>query len=235
MVAARQPLIRIYCDESCHLERDGQSRMTLGALTCDSDAAQRLSIALASLKERHGFSRYREVKWTKVSPAKADFYHAVVQIFFNESGAGFRAVVVDKRLLRHGDFGQTHDDWYYKMYYLLLRNLVSPDKTFRIYLDIKDTHGGAKVDRLRTVLSNEMHDFQRVVIPQMQLIRSHETQPMQLLDILIGAVSYGNRNMASSRTKLDLLRSIESHSGYSVLRSTAPIEAKFNLFHWKGA
>ncbi|MGV5193630.1 DUF3800 domain-containing protein [Pseudomonas aeruginosa] len=46
----------IYCDESCHLENDGQKAMVLGAVWCPE--AKRLEIAqrLREIKVRHRLS-----------------------------------------------------------------------------------------------------------------------------------------------------------------------------------
>jgi len=49
----------------------------------------------------------------------------------------FRSVVVpNKDALEHGAFGQTHDEFYYKMWYLLLTHLVDDKHQFRVFLDI---------------------------------------------------------------------------------------------------
>ena len=37
--------INIYCDESCHLEQDGQSLMVLGAAWCPTDKTAEMAIA----------------------------------------------------------------------------------------------------------------------------------------------------------------------------------------------
>lgn len=46
-------IFNIYCDESCHLENDGQRAMVLGAVWCPE--AKRLEVAerLREIKARH--------------------------------------------------------------------------------------------------------------------------------------------------------------------------------------
>lgn len=74
--------INIYCDESCHLENDHQKVMVLGAVTCPRSKAREIAIRIRELKVRSGLSPEFELKWTKISPAKAEFYLAVLDYFF---------------------------------------------------------------------------------------------------------------------------------------------------------
>lgn len=56
-------LIHIYCDESCHLENDGQRAMILGAVYCPADSHKQLSRAIKALKKEYGIPATREIKW----------------------------------------------------------------------------------------------------------------------------------------------------------------------------
>src|SRR6266498_3679557 len=132
--------VNIYCDESCHLERDAAAVMVLGAVSCPTTKAREIGDRLRDLRDRHGMPRWFEIKWTKVSPAKLAFYLDVLDYFFDDDDLHFRALVVpDKTQLRHADFGQDHDTFYYKMYYTLLKAMLSPEERYSIFLDIKDT------------------------------------------------------------------------------------------------
>ncbi|MGA2260651.1 MAG: DUF3800 domain-containing protein [Acidobacteriota bacterium] len=112
----------IYCDESCHLENDHQKVMVLGAVWCPALRAHEINRDIRSLKESHGFNKNCEIKWTKVSPGQVGFYEALLDYFFANADLHFRSLIVpDKSKLRHEAFGQTHDDWYYKMYFNMLK------------------------------------------------------------------------------------------------------------------
>jgi hypothetical protein len=118
----------------------------------------------------------------------------------------FRGLVVpDKSKLRHEVFLQSHDDWYYKMYFEMLKLILNPKAHYRIYLDMKDTRGGAKVEKLHEVLANNMYDFSRKIIERVQIVRSHEVELLQMADLLIGAVSYANRELSTNAAKVDLV------------------------------
>jgi hypothetical protein len=44
--------------------------------------------------------------------------------------------VPDKSKLAHEAFDQTHDDWYFKMYFDLLKVILERKSSYRIFLDI---------------------------------------------------------------------------------------------------
>jgi len=226
--------INIYCDESCHLLHDRQSAMVLGALWCCANKAQEHNAAIAAIKARHGFSRYFEIKWSKVSAGKLDFYRELVDYFFDSLTMGFRAwVVPDKSILSHERFQQTHDDWYYKMYFYLLRNLIDPERKYRIYLDIKDTRSRLKLKKLEDVVATANYDFSRDIIQRVQHVHSHDIGLMQLADLLIGTVSYSARGLATSPGKQALIAHVRQRSGLSLTRSTLPTVRKFNICFWQ--
>ena len=226
--------INIYCDESCHLEHDHIPVMVMGALTCPIEERRRITESIWHLKEQHGLARSFEAKWTKVSPAQKTFYEELIALFFSEDALSFRAVVIpDKSLLDHGRFGQSHDDFYYKTYYRLLTALLENGNRYRIYLDIKDTQGQQKVNKLHEVLCNAHLDFDRDMIERIQQVHSHEVELMQLTDLLIGALAYRFRNLTGSQTKLELIEQIKSRSKLSLKSSSLLSARKFNLFVWE--
>lgn len=167
-------IYNVYCDESCHLENDHQKVMVLGAIWCDLDKVQEISARIREIKIAHHMSPKFEVKWTKVSPAQQSLYLDLIDYFFDDSDLHFRALVVDdKEKLRHEDFEQDHDTWYYKMYFDMLKVILTPDNNYRIYLDIKDTRSSVKVKKLHDALCNNIYDFKRQIIYRVQTVRSH--------------------------------------------------------------
>lgn len=224
----------VYCDESCHLENDESTVMVLGAVWCPLDKTREIVERLCEIKATHGIARDCEVKWTKVSPGKVKFYQDLIDYFFDDDDLHFRALVVpDKSVLRHNSFEQTHDQWYYKMYYTMLKVIFSPQDCYRIYIDIKDTRGASKIRKLHDVLVNSLDDFSRAIIERMQLVRSHEIEIMQLTDLLIGAIGYANRGLESSDAKFALVNRIQKRSGYHLTRTTLIREAKVNILVWR--
>ncbi|GAB4556067.1 MAG: DUF3800 domain-containing protein [Geothermobacteraceae bacterium] len=227
----------VYCDESCHLENDHQRAMVLGAVWCPLDKTREIAVRLREIKQKHGLSSDFEVKWTKVSPGKKQFYLDLIDYFFDNDDLHFRALIVpDKSLLRHDAFpGQDHDTWYYKMYFDMLKVIFLPDARYRIYLDIKDTCGAQKVAKLHDVLCNDRYDFSRKVIERLQLVHSHEIEQLQLADLLIGAISYVNRGLKKNAGKMAVIARMQQRSKYDLTRSTLLREEKVNLFRWHAA
>ena len=230
-------IYNVYCDESCHLENDGQKAMVLGAVWCPLDKTREIAVRLREIKQRHDLPLGFEVKWTKVSPAKKDLYLDLIDYFFDDDDLHFRALIVpDKTLLKHDAVpGQDHDTWYYKMYFDMLKAIFRPDSRYRVYLDIKDTRGGKKAAMLHGVLCNNLYDFSRDVIERLQLTHSHEIEQLQLADLLIGAVGYLNRGLYGNSGKTALIRRIQERSRYDLTRTTLLREEKVNIFRWQAA
>jgi len=214
-------LFNVYCDESCHLERDGCEVMVIGGGWCPAQRVREISQRLRDIKTAHGLHPHLEVKWNKVSPAKVDFYRDIVDYFFDENDLHFRGVLIGcKSRLDHESFAQDHDTWYYKMFFTLLEPIINPNASYRIYLDIKDTRSEQKRARLEKILRSSRRDSAAQIIRKVQQIRSHESEIMPLIDLLIGAVAYYNRGLESSRAKLAIVRRIQERSGKSLDATT---------------
>ncbi|WP_133012424.1 DUF3800 domain-containing protein [Marinomonas flavescens] len=228
-------LYNVYCDESCHLENDGISVMTLGALWCPVSKRAEIAKRVREIKVKHGLSAEFEIKWTKVSRGQLEFYLDIIDYFFDDDDCHFRGLVVpDKSVLSHQSFAQSHDDWYYKMYFVMLKSIFEPDSKYRVYIDIKDTLGHDKIEKLHNVICNSRYDFSQSMIERMQRIHSHEAEQLQVADLLIGALAYLHRGLQTNQAKLDLIARIKERSGYQLTRNTLLRENKFNLFIWNG-
>jgi hypothetical protein len=226
-------IYNIYCDESCHLENDGHLTMVLGAIWCPLNQIHHISQEIRKIKKEYHLSPDFEIKWIKVSPAKVEFYERIIDYFFNNDDLHFRGLIVgDKSKLNHKQYSQDHDDWYYKMYFILLKTILDPNINYRIYLDIKDTKSQDKVDRLHQILSHNLLDFSRSIIERIQNVRSHEIEILQITDLLIGAIAYENRGLNTSLAKKTLVEKIKKLSKYNLTKSTLYRENKLNLFRW---
>ena len=226
-------IYNIYCDESCHLEHDRQRVMVLGAVWSPMESVKGISKEIRDLKIHHGLAKDFEIKWTKISPGKVNFYLELVDYFFRKEELHFRGVVVpDKTKLNHEAFFQSHDDWYYKMFFVLLKQIFDQRYRYRIYLDIKDTRSQEKVEKLHEILSNNIYDFDKSIIERVQQIRSHEIEIIQITDLLIGALAYIHRGLTTSKTKLAFIKKLQEKSGRSLLKTTLPREEKVNILVW---
>ncbi len=225
-------MYNIYCDESCHLEHDGHEAMLFGALTCPTEQARDFNAAIRDEQGAHG--ALGEIKWNKVSPSHLPMYLELVDLFFATPELRFRALVVDdKSRLDHDYFNKgSHDSFYYKMYYYLLRPLVAPGESYRVFVDIKDTRSQQKIVELRDVLNNTVRDFEGATVQLIQHIRSHEVALLQLADLMLGAVAYRSRGLSTSAAKVAVLDRVCEHAAMDLRRSTPPWEENFNVFHF---
>lgn len=220
----------IYCDESCHLEFDKQPVMLLGAVWCPKDSVKEISSDIRSIKIK--YKARGELKWAKVSDARLDFYKSLMNYFVENDNIYFRCLVVkNKQSLDHDYFNKgSHDTFYYKMYFSLLKTILNPIHRYNIYIDIKDTRSNHNIKMLKEVLCNNVYDFTRQMVANIQHIRSHESELLQLADFLTGVVAYKNRGMTTSSARVQLVQLLEGLIGQGLDTTTSLHYSKFNLF-----
>ena len=225
--------MNIYCDESCHLPNDNSDLMVLGALVCPKVKVREVSQRIKDIKQKHGISAATEMKWSKVSKSQAQAYCDLIDYYFDNDDLSFRAVIAkEKKSLNHNKFNQDHDDWYFKMYFHLVQALLEPSNCYKVFLDRKDTCSQEKTSKLYEVLCNTKYDFDRRIIQDVRTIVSEHTPSLQIVDILIGALSYIHRDLSGNEGKQDIINRIKEHSKKSLLNTTLMKEKKINLFIW---
>lgn len=240
-----KPTINIYCDESCHLQNDKEPVMVIGAVYCPIEKKEEIFERLYSFKVKHNLipknkkndkdnRPYYELKWNKVSKSKIEYYKDVINYFFDDDDLQFRVLVVSNKTdINYEKFNHTHDTFYYKMYFGMLKAILNPENSHHIYIDIKDTKSKEKVHKLEQVLRNDKYDYSKEIIKKVQQVRSHEVEILQLADLLVGATAYVNRGLANSKAKNELINLIKHRSKYSLTKSTLLKERKFNVFIWE--
>lgn len=211
-----------YCDESCHLEHDNFPYMLISYVSCAYNQLKIHSKNIRSLKEKYFFKG--EMKWSALSKSQYPFYNEIIEYFF-ATDLQFRAIVIDKSQIRNQDFNQSHNDFYDKMYYQLLIKKISSDNNYNIYLDIKDTRSYEKAKRLKAFLN-----MNYVSVRNLQIIRSYESELMQLTDVLMGAIGYYLRGENKVIAKNKIIEKIQSHCPFPITQSTPRNSKKFNLF-----
>lgn len=225
----------VYCDESCHIQHDRNDIMVIGGVICPKHKVKKINRELRKIKEKYSITS--EVKWHNISNFRIDFYKEIIEYFFSNDDLKFRCVIApEKKKLNLERFALTYDDWYYRIYYLLLKEIVSVDDEYYIYMDIKDTNGGEKVKKLKSVLNNLLYAFYNDVVKNIQLVRSDEIEIIQLSDILIGAVSYVNRDLYNGvNAKAKIINMIMEKTSQSLKYTTTPkvFHSKFDVFRWK--
>lgn len=221
-----------YMDETCHLLKDDSRYMVIGALACPKSKTYEITNNINNIKLQHGLSKRFEIKFTKISPAKYNFYKQLLEYFMSDDNLLFRCVVIDKQLLDHSKFHQTHDDFYNKMAYYLFRYFLLGEYNY-IYIDYKDTmshHKGKIVEECLINAKRIPSVFQFKVQP----INSIESNILQLSDLLIGLVGYKARQLTGSKSKLDLIRYLETVLEYPIDQTTPyGKDCKIDVLRWR--
>lgn len=230
----------IYIDESCHLENDKQPLMCIGYTKIASENYIVYKEAIKSLKLKH--KSPTEIKWNKLSYSRIELYKDLINFFFNNE-IQFRAILAkNKSQLDHSKYNKgDHNSFYYTLVFLLLRNpwvnyIETPHK---VILDIKDTRGKERLNKLDTRLNVEYRDKYNRDSPFnfFQHIRSDENEFLQLADFFIGAITYKARKLHekenASKVKTEIVKYIEKMSGYTIDDGTPPFEEKFNIFDFQ--
>lgn len=211
-----------YCDESCHLENDKMPYMIIAYISCSYNQVKLHSENIRALKIKHFLKG--ETKWSALSKSQYPFYSDLIDYFF-ATDLQFRAIVIEKSQIKHKDFEQSHDQFYDKMYFQLLSKKIFPENNYNIYLDIKDTHSYKKAVSLKEFLNRNF-----IAVRNLQIIRSHESELMQLTDVLMGAIGYYLRGEKKVIAKNRIIEKIQGHSKLPLTHSTPKDSSKFNLF-----
>lgn len=226
--------INIYCDESTHLENDKYPYLVIGAIKCNYYKRKEILEDIRKIKTKHNINSSLEFKWNKVSNNKIAFYKDLIIYFFSSPSLSFRAVIVPKSNLNNILYNQTYDDFYYKVYYALLKRALIPTCDNYVYIDIKDTKSSLKVKKLHNILSNSIYDFNYEYIKRIQIINSKESELIQLADLLIGAINYYNRGLHlqkdRSLSKAIIVDQIIKLSKTKLNQTSYLSSDKFNLF-----
>ncbi len=229
-------MFNIYCDESCHLRItekniEEQQIMAIGGISCHKNDLKKINYKIRELRIKHNIYK-SEIKWTKVSNNRIEFYKELIDLFFKSEELEFRVILKDKRDIYYNIY--THEEIYYIMYYYLLREMIVINDKNSIYIDKKDTNGGKRIDKLKECLCNQKLDFNHELIEKIQIVNSKDCELLQMADVLIGAVTYVNRNKQSSNAKLEIVNYIKEKSGLTLTKTVPSSNRKFNIFVWDG-
>lgn len=224
--------VNVYCDESCHLEHDKSKFMVLGAIWLPKAQVAKVNREIAEIKYRHGRKKNYEIKWTKIYAGNLDLALELVDYFFSFQNLRFRGYIINKVGLDHDSHLQSHNTWYYKMYYRMLEYVVDFNHQLDIYIDIKDTQSSSKIRTLHEYFNSYTKSRGLNSINKIQAIKSDEVQIMQLVDIFIGALRYVNEGLDTSISKQLVIERIKQKSGFKLKYTNGKNRFKFNIFRW---
>jgi hypothetical protein len=199
-------MFHVYLDESC---KDTHKRMALGGIGMPHVHGGLFSYNIAEVRKK--FNTYGEVKWTKTSKSKLDFYKAFVDVFFNHAAHDeihFHSLWVDASTLNHGKFnkGSPEIGLNKLMYQLLLHRFgrYYGNSPINVYMDARSAKDPP--EEMRNMLNSKMATPKNMVGPfkRINFIDSHDSEAMQVNDLLLGAVGFrvnGRHHLPESATQ----------------------------------
>ena len=233
-VMEKKQTYSLFCDESCHLQYDGSDVMCIGALVLADSEISKYKTEIKRIKLKYGI--LHELKWNTISNTHKAMYDELIDLFFN-SNMAFRCILLkNKTNIKAEDLDRaSYNEYYYSLIEKLIRYAVrhnnNANGNYRIFLDLKDTHSHIKLSTIKAELENSLSGNEHII--SMQNIRSHESQFIQMTDLLLGAVSYRARGLNTSKAKIYIVDKIEKLSGYVLNEGTEPGDDKFSIYDFQ--
>lgn len=220
----------IYCDES-RVENSDSRYMVIGALFVPRLLVDEIRGEMSKLFGSYKF--YQELKWNKVGDRYLNFYKGIVDFFLKNESLHFRCIIVDKKKVQYEVFHQTDKELaFFKFYYLMLRNRLSDNNQYYIFLDKKPTRDKNRARSLKAFLdSYVLLHRNNCNIKHLQSYPSRENRLIQLTDFFTGLVSFAS-NDSKGKYKSEAVKFLEKKLGRKVTISSPLTEKKFNVFNW---
>lgn len=198
----------------------------IGSLWLPEELRNEIKSRVRALRQRH--KAWGEIKWSKVSPNRREFYVELVDLFFAYGdNLRFRCIVVDAT-----QFNMALDDGngelgFYKFYYQLLHHWILDFNAYRIFCDVKTNRDPKRLPVLERCLARANLSSS---IDDIQSLPSHEVVLIQLCDLLLGAASSRiNGTLNDGTAKAAVVQRLELALGRP-LAPTHKREEKFNIF-----
>jgi hypothetical protein len=220
----------VYCDEvnpDILTSASPRSRyLMIGSLWLPADLRDEIKSRVKALRQRH--HTWGEIKWSKVSPNRKDFYLELIDLFIGyHDNLRFRCIAVDRTQVNLAFHDNDSELGFYKFYYQLLHHWILDFNTYRIFCDVKSNRDPKRLPVLAQCLSRANLTSS---IYSIQSLPSHEVVLIQICDLLLGASSSRiNGTLGKGTTKAAVVQRLETALGHS-LHPTHKGEEKFNIF-----
>jgi len=219
----------VYCDESRHSEGPGAKYAVIGGLWIDAEYRDAFSRQIKGLRKDGKITG--EVKWSKVSRLKQDAYLSLIEAFFANEHAYFRAIIVNQNSVDYDRHEGDKELGFYKFYYEMLEKWILPGNSYTILLDFKNNQKTGRLTALKKCLYN-YGAVRDAIIHELAPIDSEQSQIAQLCDLLTGAVAADANGIKYGTAKHSFVDALTKHRGRAPLSapSWSPAVSKFNVF-----
>lgn len=222
----------VYCDEAMpDLFTSASPRakyLMIGSLWLPSDLRVHVKEKIKEIQQEH--DTWGEIKWTKVSPNRIEFYEDLIDAFF-EFGEDlrFRCIAVDHAKVNMELHNGDCELGFYKFYYQVLKHWIYDFNDYSFFCDIKSNRDPQRLQVLKKYL-NDANRSSRVL--DVQSLPSKQVLLIQLCDLLLGAASSRlNNTLKEGSAKSALVERIEARLRVHRLAPTwKGQQKKFNIF-----
>src|SRR5690554_732661 len=221
----------VYCDEAnpdVLTSANPRARhLMIGSLWLPEELRNEIKSRVGALRERH--QAWGEIKWSKVSPNRRDFYVELIDLFFAYGdNLRFRCIAVDRTQLNLALHGNDGELGFYKFYYQLLHHWILDFNEYRIFCDLKTNRDRKRLRDLQRCLH---YSNLSATIADIQSLPSPEVALLQLCDVLLGAASSRiNQTLGAGTAKEAVVRRLEERLNRRQIGPTSRTEEKFNVF-----
>jgi hypothetical protein len=192
----------IYCDESCTRDRF----MVYGGLVLPTRDVQKFNDLMREWRVKHNVAADSELAWESVANHKLSTYKSLIDFYmqkrWRDGFMNLKAMICDRQSQDYVAFIRfnhkiSDDLGYYKLYQVFLRHKLGPyardnDYSLAVYLDERSTN--YDLAQLKEFLNLGIRKRQpfvhRDVVETIDTRISHETEALQLADVLMGAIGW---------------------------------------------
>ncbi|WP_339865060.1 DUF3800 domain-containing protein [Paremcibacter congregatus] len=221
----------IYCDEAMPdlftSQNPPAKYLMIGGLWLPSSLRDEAKEKIKSLRAQYDV--WGEIKWTKVSPNKLDFYLSLVDLFMGYGmDMRFRCIAVDHTQVNMGMHANDGELGFYKFYYQLLHHWILDRNEYYIFSDTKSNRSLRRLKDLERCLN---HANLLSSVENLQALPSRQVALIQLCDLLLGAASSRlNKTLNPGSAKEAVVKRLESHLNISEITPTGRGKEKYNVF-----
>ncbi len=221
----------VYCDEALPdlftTKKPRAQYLMIGSLWLPSEYRNDLKEKIKKIRE--DYNTFSEIKWTKVSPNRLEFYESLIDLFFSYgTELRFRCIAVDHTKVNMDYHNGDRELGFYKFYYQLLQHWIKGFNSYSIFCDTKTNRDPQRLQVLKRVLNNANLYSE---IKNVQSLPSKEVALIQFCDLLLGAASSRlNNTLAEGSGKEAVVNKIEKHLGIEKISPTSQAAKKYNVF-----
>lgn len=224
----------IYCDES-RVENKDSAKMVIGAIVIPRLQKNGLASDLKAIFSKHYYKK--ELKWIKTSRKYELLYKDIIDLFSKKTWFNFRAIVVDKTKVKYEEYHNDDTELaFFKFYYLMLRERLSSNSRYYIFLDHKPTCDRSRAQALLAYLRSHIYwNRTDCKIEHLQAYDSNENILLQIADYFTGLIAHAVNRGDEDSFKNEIILYFKQKNGIGSFDVSSYLsEQKCNLFIWQG-